>query len=61
MAQAPVGQAQPLFWDECKAPAYLYPVDGFGHGWPGSPQYAETSGDLSATDLIWDFFSEFGT
>ena len=59
VAQPPVGQASPLFWDECAAPVHLYPVNGLGHAWPGGVREAETASGLSATDLIWEFFSGF--
>jgi len=38
----------------------LYAVDGGGHTWPGSaiiiPSLGYTTQQISATDLIWDFF-----
>ena len=41
----------------------LYAVEGGGHTWPGGPQYASkrligrTSYDISATEVIWQFFT----
>lgn len=50
---------EPLFWIGCAAPVELYPVANRGHTWPGSPLDVspETMDDISATDLIWDFFA----
>jgi polyhydroxybutyrate depolymerase len=41
----------------------LYVIDGGGHTWPGAidvPRLGETTHEISATDLIWDFFVEQG-
>jgi polyhydroxybutyrate depolymerase len=44
------------------APVILLTVDGGGHTWPGGPQYlpefvvGRTSRDVSASEMIWDFF-----
>jgi polyhydroxybutyrate depolymerase len=42
------------------AEVVLYRIDGGGHTWPGVPTrlrfLGNTSRDLDATDLIWDFF-----
>jgi polyhydroxybutyrate depolymerase len=41
----------------------LYAVEGGGHTWPGGPQYASerligrTSYDISAAEVIWQFFT----
>lgn len=50
-------------YDSCArgATAELYGVDGGGHTWPGAvdaPQLGYTTHQISATDLIWAFFSE---
>ncbi len=40
----------------------LYAVDGGGHTWPGSfdvPSLGYTTHQISATDLIWSFFSNY--
>jgi len=37
----------------------LYTVKGGGHAWPGGESYllgAEPTKEISATDLMWDFF-----
>ncbi len=43
--------------------AELYAVDGGGHTWPGSPfdvpSLGYTTHQISATDLIWSFFSGY--
>lgn len=47
-------------WASCQAGAdvVLYSIDGKGHSWPGSRMPAEiTTRTISATDIIWDFFS----
>lgn len=41
----------------------LYVIDGGGHTWPGAidvPRLGATTHEISATDLIWDFFVEQG-
>lgn len=53
--EAPViGSVRLVTYDGCTdgATAQLYIVDGRGHSWPG----AFGSGDISATDLAWQFF-----
>jgi polyhydroxybutyrate depolymerase len=49
-------------YDSCArgATVELYAVDGGGHTWPGSfnvPSLGYTTHQISATDLIWAFFS----
>jgi polyhydroxybutyrate depolymerase len=37
----------------------LYTVKGGGHAWPGGETYllgAEPTREISATDLMWEFF-----
>jgi len=59
-SQAPIGDAQPLFWTGCAAPVEFYRVTEAGHSWPGGanddPEMGGSSGAVSANDLIWDFF-----
>jgi hypothetical protein len=43
------------------AEVQLYIVDGGGHTWPGAidvPSLGYTTHDISATDLIWEFFQD---
>jgi len=45
----------------CKdgATVALYIIDGGGHTWPGAAfdaPYGVTNREISATDLLWDFF-----
>jgi polyhydroxybutyrate depolymerase len=47
------------------AEVVFYTVEGGGHSWPGSPaaselsdRLGETTQEISATDLMWDFFME---
>lgn len=55
----PIDTVNVLAWSACDAPVELYSIINRGHTWPGSPLdvSAETAGDISATDLIWDFVS----
>jgi polyhydroxybutyrate depolymerase len=49
-------------WSGCAAPTEWYLIEGGGHTWPGGPErpkLGHTTGDISASDLIWEFF--FGT
>jgi polyhydroxybutyrate depolymerase len=49
------GEAWPNCHDE--ADVVLYTINGKGHSWPGSNMPARiTTRDISATDVIWDFF-----
>lgn len=48
-------------WDNCEggAAVRLYTVAGGGHGWPGTldpKRTGDTTAEVSATDLIWEFF-----
>lgn len=54
-----IATVEPPFWTGCAAPVELYPIANRGHSWPGSPLDASpaTEDDISAADLIWDFFS----
>ena len=57
VSQPAIGQVVPLFWQDCTAPVELYRTQD-GHSWPGSSfDDAQTNRDVSATDLIWQFFS----
>jgi polyhydroxybutyrate depolymerase len=58
--QPAIGKVVPIFWDSCHAPVRLYRITDGGHTWPGS-HWDEplTNRDISATKLIWDFFSQF--
>jgi polyhydroxybutyrate depolymerase len=42
----------------------LYVIDGGGHTWPGAAidvqRLGVTTHEISATDLIWDFFVQQG-
>jgi polyhydroxybutyrate depolymerase len=43
------------------ADVLLYIVDGGGHTWPGAPDFPPlgyTTHDISATDLMWEFFQQ---
>ena len=59
--QPSIGEVEPLFWQGCAAPVELYRITGGGHAWPGSPNDDPqmTTHDLSANDVIWDFFAHF--
>lgn len=57
--QPRIGEVVPTFWRGCDADVELYEVLQGGHTWPGSPwQEPMTARDISATDLIWEFFAE---
>ena len=46
-------------WQDCAAPVEWYLVEGGGHSWPGaaeSPYLGHTTREISASDLIWEFF-----
>jgi poly(3-hydroxybutyrate) depolymerase len=59
-SQPKVGAVQPLFWSGCEVPVQLYRADDGGHTWPGSAwDEPMTNRDVSATDLIWTFVSDF--
>ena len=46
-----------------KAPVVLYVIEGGGHTWPGMQRHAAFLGattlNLSANDVMWDFFRQF--
>ena len=49
-------------WRQCDADASvrLYVIADGGHGWPGTtstPRFLNSTDAISATDLMWDFFS----
>ena len=55
--QPALGEVVPRFWTGCLADVHLYEVERGGHTWPGSPwQEPMTTRDVSATDLVWQFF-----
>ena len=56
--QQAIGKVVPLVWQHCTAPVELYRVTDGGHAWPGSSwPDPQTNRDISATDVIWQFFS----
>ena len=57
------GEVRLVTYDACLdgSIAQLYIVDGGGHTWPGAidiPGLGYTTHDISATDLIWEFFQD---
>lgn len=53
-----------IFWDNCNAATQWYLIEGGGHTWPGGlpmKKLGYTTIDISASDLIWDFFSQSST
>jgi polyhydroxybutyrate depolymerase len=44
-----------LSWPGCDADVRLYRLDTGDHDWPGGP--ADSAKAISASDVIWDFFS----
>ena len=57
------GEVRLVTYNACLdgAIAQLYIVDGGGHTWPGAidiPGLGYTTHDISATDLIWEFFQD---
>jgi polyhydroxybutyrate depolymerase len=52
-----IGNVVPIVWRHCAAPVELYRINDGGHSWPGSSwDDPGTNRDISATDLIWQFF-----
>jgi polyhydroxybutyrate depolymerase len=50
-----------LAWSDCdeNTAVLLYTVEGGGHTWPGSidvPRLGPVTGEIDATDLMWEFF-----
>ena len=48
-------------WNNCEAAIEWYLIEGGGHTWPGNdvaPVYGHSTTDISATQLIWQFFFE---
>ncbi len=46
-------------WVNCDARTEWYLIEGGGHTWPGAvpvPGLGHTTRDISASELIWDFF-----
>jgi polyhydroxybutyrate depolymerase len=46
-------------WVNCDAPTEWYLIEGGGHTWPGAvpaPRLGHTTEDISASELIWEFF-----
>jgi polyhydroxybutyrate depolymerase len=57
-------EVRKIFWDNCNAATQWYLIEGGGHTWPGGlpmKQLGHTTIDISASDLIWDFFSQSST
>ena len=61
-----MGDASGLRYSNCKEGAGLvfYTINGGGHTWPGGEPLPEwltgyTSQDINATQLMWEFFSQF--
>ncbi len=48
-------------WEGCRAYTAYYAVEGGGHTWPGAglnvPGLGATTQEISATELIWEFFA----
>lgn len=48
-------------WQGCRAYTAYYAVEGGGHTWPGAglnvPGLGATTQEISATELIWEFFA----
>jgi polyhydroxybutyrate depolymerase len=57
-----VGGIVRLTWEGCAAPVVHYRLPVGGHAWPGcagGTGYSECAdADISATDVLWEFFSE---
>lgn len=48
-----------FYWEDCAAPTQWYLVIGGGHTWPGQPgpkTLGYTTFDISASEIIWEFF-----
>jgi len=47
-------------WDNCAAATQWYLIEGGGHTWPGGASGSSryVTQDISATELIWDFFNQ---
>jgi polyhydroxybutyrate depolymerase len=46
-------------WDNCDAPVEWYLIEGGGHTWPGAvprEPLGHTTEEISASELIWEFF-----
>lgn len=46
-------------WSNCDAPVEWYLIEGGGHTWPGAvtrPLLGHTTTNISASELIWEFF-----
>jgi polyhydroxybutyrate depolymerase len=60
------GHVSSVTYGNCKegTAVVLYVIDGGGHTWPGAivdvQRLGATTHEISATDLIWDFFVEQG-
>ncbi len=57
-------QVSRLSWSGCAAPVVLYRIDGGGHTWPGATVDVDrlglTTHQISATEQMWKFFSQYG-
>lgn len=69
-AKTQIGEATRFLWSGCAANADVdyYRVAGAGHTWPGGPvdvanliepTLGKTTRDVSANDLMWQFFSRY--
>ena len=59
------GSVDIVRFNRCRAPTWLYRVNGGGHTWPGARKVlprrlvGPTNTDIMATDEIWLFFRQF--
>jgi polyhydroxybutyrate depolymerase len=69
-ATSQIGEVTRFEWGRCAADADVdyYRVAGAGHTWPGGPEdvanliepsLGKTTRDVSANDLMWEFFSRY--
>ena len=48
-------------WSNCEAKTEWYLIEGGGHAWPGGSvreDQSHTAPEISASEMIWDFFFE---
>lgn len=60
---SPIGDVSGVRYNNCEADVVFYTIEGGGHTWPGGDPLPEriagsTNMDISATQLMWDFFLE---
>jgi polyhydroxybutyrate depolymerase len=63
LALQPVGEVSGIQYANCAADVVFYTIAGGGHSWPGGeplPEFivGETTQDIDATQLMWDFFQQ---